>query len=278
MAQGVAYAARLRGVPATIVVPDHAPQTKIDAIERYGGRVDQGAVRRVVEGARDRALRARRGPVRPPGADDRVMAGQRNDRPRAARAVARLRHGRRAYGGGGLVTGIASAVKARGRTCVSSSPSPRPVRRVDGDARCRGEPASVDYSRRSSTGRAAGSDPERLGARRRGCRRRVRAPARRGGGRRAHDRRARARDRGGRGRDARRRRAVVGLAGARKIVCIVSGGNIDPPSSAVSSSGSSHERRRRPDAPLFDDDAGLPGDGAAVVPADRARRTATATR
>ena len=39
MAQGVAYAARLRGVPATIVVPDHAPQTKIDAIERYGGRV-----------------------------------------------------------------------------------------------------------------------------------------------------------------------------------------------------------------------------------------------
>src|SRR4029078_3011502 len=37
MAQGVAYAARLRGVPATIVVPEHAPQTKIDAIERYGG-------------------------------------------------------------------------------------------------------------------------------------------------------------------------------------------------------------------------------------------------
>ena len=39
MAQGLAYVARLRGVPATIVVPDHAPQTKIDAIERYGGRV-----------------------------------------------------------------------------------------------------------------------------------------------------------------------------------------------------------------------------------------------
>ena len=39
MAQGLAYAARLRGVPATIVVPEHAPQTKIDAIERYGGRV-----------------------------------------------------------------------------------------------------------------------------------------------------------------------------------------------------------------------------------------------
>ena len=39
MAQGVAWAAREAGVPATIVVPDHAPQTKLDAIERLGGRV-----------------------------------------------------------------------------------------------------------------------------------------------------------------------------------------------------------------------------------------------
>ena len=39
MAQGVAYAARMRGVPATIVVPDGAPSTKIAAIERFGGTV-----------------------------------------------------------------------------------------------------------------------------------------------------------------------------------------------------------------------------------------------
>ena len=39
MAQGVAWAAREAGVAATIVVPEHAPQTKIDAIERLGGRV-----------------------------------------------------------------------------------------------------------------------------------------------------------------------------------------------------------------------------------------------
>ena len=32
MAQGVAWAAREAGVRATIVVPDHAPQTKLDAI------------------------------------------------------------------------------------------------------------------------------------------------------------------------------------------------------------------------------------------------------
>ena len=39
MAQGVAYAARLRGVPATIVVPEGAPETKLAAVERFGGHV-----------------------------------------------------------------------------------------------------------------------------------------------------------------------------------------------------------------------------------------------
>ncbi|HUX66217.1 MAG TPA: pyridoxal-phosphate dependent enzyme [Terriglobales bacterium] len=39
MAQGVAYCARRMGIPATIVAPDTAPQTKLRAIERLGGRV-----------------------------------------------------------------------------------------------------------------------------------------------------------------------------------------------------------------------------------------------
>ena len=39
MAQGVAFCARRLGVPATIVCPDTAPQTKIRAVERLGGRV-----------------------------------------------------------------------------------------------------------------------------------------------------------------------------------------------------------------------------------------------
>jgi threonine dehydratase len=39
MAQGVAWSARELGVPATVVVPDHAPATKIAAIERLGGKV-----------------------------------------------------------------------------------------------------------------------------------------------------------------------------------------------------------------------------------------------
>jgi threonine dehydratase len=39
MAQGVAYCARRLGVPATVVAPDTAPATKIRAAERLGARV-----------------------------------------------------------------------------------------------------------------------------------------------------------------------------------------------------------------------------------------------
>jgi len=39
MAQGVAFCARRMGVRATVVAPDTAPETKIRAVERLGGRV-----------------------------------------------------------------------------------------------------------------------------------------------------------------------------------------------------------------------------------------------
>lgn len=39
MAQGVAWNARRLGIPCSVVVPDHAPRTKCDAVERLGGRV-----------------------------------------------------------------------------------------------------------------------------------------------------------------------------------------------------------------------------------------------
>lgn len=39
MAQGVAYCARRLGIPATVVTPDSAPETKLRAVERLGGRI-----------------------------------------------------------------------------------------------------------------------------------------------------------------------------------------------------------------------------------------------
>jgi threonine dehydratase len=112
MAQGVAYAARLRGVSATIVVPEHAPQTKIDAIERYGGRVIrvpydewwQVLVTGRYEGVDGLFVH--------PVDDRRVMAGNGTIGLELLEQSSDFDTVVVPYGGGGLLTGIASAVKA----------------------------------------------------------------------------------------------------------------------------------------------------------------------
>lgn len=38
-AQGLAWNARERGIPCNVVVPDHAPVTKLEAIKRLGGNI-----------------------------------------------------------------------------------------------------------------------------------------------------------------------------------------------------------------------------------------------
>jgi len=112
MAQGVAYAARLRGVPATIVVPEHAPQTKIDAIERYGGSVIKVPYEEwwqvLVTGRYDGAG----GLFVHPVDNDRVMAGNGTIGLELLEQLDDFDTVVVPYGGGGLLTGIASAVKA----------------------------------------------------------------------------------------------------------------------------------------------------------------------
>ena len=39
MAQGVAFCARRLKIPATVIAPDTAPETKLRAVERLGGRI-----------------------------------------------------------------------------------------------------------------------------------------------------------------------------------------------------------------------------------------------
>jgi threonine dehydratase len=112
MAQGVAYAARLRGVPATIVVPEYAPQTKIDAIERYGGRAIKVPYEEwwnvLVSGHYEGAD----GLFIHPVDNDRVMAGNGTIGLELLEQLPDFDAVIVPYGGGGLVTGIASAVKA----------------------------------------------------------------------------------------------------------------------------------------------------------------------
>jgi len=113
-AQGVALAATRSGVDATIVMPEHAPISKVEATERYGGRA-------VLHGADyDEAQAKAREIEREEGRtyvhafdDDAVMAGQGTlgleiveECPEVDTVVVPV-------GGGGLIAGVATAVTAR---------------------------------------------------------------------------------------------------------------------------------------------------------------------
>jgi threonine dehydratase len=154
MAQGVAYAARLRGIPATIVVPDHAPQTKIDAIERYGGRVIKVPYEEwwqvLVTGHYDQATGV--GSTEPGGRalfvhpvdDERVMAGNGTIGLELLEQSEDFDTVVVPYGGGGLLTGIASAVKASRPEVRFFAAEPETGAPVTATLAA-GEPRSVDY-------------------------------------------------------------------------------------------------------------------------------------
>lgn len=144
MAQGIAWMARELGVPATIVVPEHAPEAKLAAIERLGGRVRKipydawwdAIVTSRVEGVDGLFVH----PVQDPA----VMAGNGTigleileDLPDPDAVVI-------PYGGGGLTTGIASAVKALrpGTKIVTAEPDTAAALAA---ALAAGHPADVDY-------------------------------------------------------------------------------------------------------------------------------------
>jgi threonine dehydratase len=111
MGQGLAWAAREAGVPATVAVPEHAPQTKLAAIERLGGRIVRVPFDvwwRAIEESR---LEGVDGVFFHPVQDELVMAGNGTiglelleDLPEPDIVVV-------PFGGGGLVTGIGSALK-----------------------------------------------------------------------------------------------------------------------------------------------------------------------
>ena len=110
MAQGVAWAARELGVPATIVAPEQAPQTKLDAIARLGGRVVKVPYERwweiMVAGRYDDAG----GHFVHPVQDEQVMAGNGTIGLELAEELPDADAVLIPWGGGGLFTGIASAL------------------------------------------------------------------------------------------------------------------------------------------------------------------------
>ena len=112
MGQGVAWAARELGLRATIVAPDTAPRAKLDAIERLGGAIVAVPYEVWWQTMVDRRYEGLDGLFVHPVEDDAVMAGNGTIGLEICEDLADFDTVIVPWGGGGLTTGIASAVKA----------------------------------------------------------------------------------------------------------------------------------------------------------------------
>jgi threonine dehydratase len=112
MGQGVAWAAREMGVSARIVAPDSAPRAKLDAIERLGGEIVLVPYDVWWQTMVDRRYEGLDGLFVHPVEDDTVMAGNGTIGLELCEDLAEFDTVIVPWGGGGLTTGIASALKA----------------------------------------------------------------------------------------------------------------------------------------------------------------------
>jgi len=112
MAQGVAWTARRLSIPSTAVVPDHAPETKLAAIKRLGGQVIKVPFDEWWNVMVTHRYDGLNGLFVHPVSDPAVMAGNGTigleileDLPDVDTIVI-------PFGGGGLSCGIATAIRA----------------------------------------------------------------------------------------------------------------------------------------------------------------------
>lgn len=114
-AQGVALAARRANVPCKVLVMDTAPATKLDAVRRLGGEIVKAPFDECWKALADRTHPAMNGAFVHPFEDDEFIAGNASvgleileDLPDVDCVIA-------SFGGGGLSCGIAAAMKENGR-------------------------------------------------------------------------------------------------------------------------------------------------------------------
>ena len=110
--QGVAYAARAAGVPCTVVAIETAPAAKLDRMGALGAKLVLVSYARAWQALEDRSYPGVEGTFVHPFDDHNFIAGHATlgleileDAPDTVAIIA-------AIGGGGLVTGVASAAKA----------------------------------------------------------------------------------------------------------------------------------------------------------------------
>src|SRR5213082_3498125 len=110
--QGVAYAARQAGVPCTVVAIETAPESKLERMRALGAKLILVSYDVAWKALDDRQYPVAEGTFVHPFDDDNFIAGHGTmaleileDAPDTKTIIA-------AIGGGGLITGVASAIKA----------------------------------------------------------------------------------------------------------------------------------------------------------------------
>jgi len=112
MAQGAAWNARRLGIPCTVIAPDYAPDTKVQAIERLGGRVIKVPFDRWWQTFTDRSYPGIDAVFIHSFDDDRVMAGNGTIGLELVEDLPDVDTVLIPWGGGGLAGGIATALRA----------------------------------------------------------------------------------------------------------------------------------------------------------------------
>src|SRR5213592_4327711 len=110
--QGVAYAARKAGVPSTVVAIETAPAAKLERMKALGAKLVLVPYEVAWQALEERAYPGAEGTFVHPFDDDNFIAGHATmgleileDEPETAAVIASI-------GGGGLITGVGSAIKA----------------------------------------------------------------------------------------------------------------------------------------------------------------------
>ncbi len=112
MAQGVGWTARELGIPFSVVVPDHAPATKLAAVERLGGTIIKVSFEEWWQVVVDHDFPPLSGFFVHPVSDPAVIAGNATIGLEIVEDLPDLDAVVVPFGGGGLSSGIASALRA----------------------------------------------------------------------------------------------------------------------------------------------------------------------
>ena len=110
--QGVAYAARTFGVPCTVVAIETAPQTKLDRMQALGAKIVPVSYDDAWKAAESHEFAGARGTFIHPFDNHNFIAGHATMGLEIVEDLPQVRTVVAAIGGGGLITGVGSAVKA----------------------------------------------------------------------------------------------------------------------------------------------------------------------